>query len=184
MMSRSSLGNVCSLLVVFVVALVSLPAGAQSRLKIPAAQKSEAPASIPRPTVQQMVVGLSSPVYVTNAHDGSNRLFILEQAGRIKVVQPGSTSPTLFLNITTRVLSGGERGLLGLAFHPQYSTNRRFFVDYIRQSDGSTVVAEYQVSAANANVADTTEKILLTIPQPSPMHKAGMLEFGPDGFFY
>ncbi|HKA23012.1 MAG TPA: PQQ-dependent sugar dehydrogenase [Blastocatellia bacterium] len=185
MMSRSSLGNGCSLLVVFVVALVSLPAGAQSRLKIPAAQKSEAPASIPRPTVQQMVVGLSSPVYVTNAHDGSNRLFILEQAGRIKVVQPGSTSPTLFLNITTRVLSGGERGLLGLAFHPQYSTNRRFFVYYTRQTDGAITVAEYHASPADPNVADTAETVILTIPHPNfANHNGGMTEFGPDGFLY
>jgi len=128
--------------------------------------------------------GLTAPLYLTSAHDGSNRLFIVEQDGRIKVLQPGATTPTIFLDITAKVLSNGERGLLGLAFHPQFSTNHRFFVDYIRQSDGSTVVAEYQVSAANANVADTTEKVLLVIPQPSPMHKAGMLEFGPDGFFY
>jgi glucose/arabinose dehydrogenase len=128
--------------------------------------------------------GLTGPLYLTSAHDGSNRLFVVEQAGRIKVLQPGATTPTIFLDITAKVLSSGEQGLLGLAFHPQFSTNHRFFVDYIRKSDGQTVVAEYQVSATDANVADTTEKVLLTIPQPSPMHKAGMLEFGPDGFFY
>src|ERR1041384_4171122 len=128
--------------------------------------------------------GLSGPLYLTSAHDGSNRLFVVEQAGRIKVLQPGATTPTIFLDITAKVLSSGEQGLLGLAFHPQFSTNHRFFVDYIRKSDGQTVVAEYQVSATDANVADPTEKVLLTIPQPSPMHKAGMLEFGPDGFFY
>jgi glucose/arabinose dehydrogenase len=128
--------------------------------------------------------GLSAPLYLTSAHDGSNRLFIVEQGGRIKVLQPGASAPTVFLDITGKVLANGERGLLGLAFHPQFSANRRFFVDYIRQSDGSTVVAEYQASAADANVADPTEKVLLVIPQPSAMHKAGMLEFGPDGFFY
>src|SRR6185295_12850087 len=101
--------------------------------------------------------GLSAPLYLTSAHDGSNRLFIVEQGGRIKVLQPGASAPTIFLDITGKVLANGERGLLGLAFHPQFSANRRFFVDYIRQSDGSTVVAEYQASAADANVADPTE---------------------------
>jgi glucose/arabinose dehydrogenase len=128
--------------------------------------------------------GLTGPLYLTSAHDGSNRLFVVEQAGRIKVLQPGATTPTAFLDITAKVLSSGEQGLLGLAFHPQFSTNRRFFVDYIRKSDGQTVVAEYQVSATDANVADPTETPLLIIPQPSPMHKAGMIEFGSDGFFY
>jgi glucose/arabinose dehydrogenase len=146
-----------------------------------AAPVAQAAAAVP---LVPVLSGLTGPLYVTSAHDGSNRLFIVEQAGRIKVLQPGATAPTIFLDITANVLSSGEQGLLGLAFHPQFSTNRRFFVDYIRRSDGQTVVAEYQASAADANVADTTEKALLVIPQPSPMHKAGMIEFGPDGFFY
>src|SRR5688572_15258242 len=85
------------------------------------------------PALQPVVSGLSTPVLVTNAKDGSNRLFIVELGGIIKVLQPDSTTPTVFLNITTQVLSGGEQGLLGLAFHPQYETNRRFFVNYTRQ---------------------------------------------------
>src|SRR5262249_5065595 len=75
-----------------------------------------------------VVSGLSSPTFVTNAHDGSNRLFILERRGVVRVLQPGSSTPTTFLDITPKVVSGGEQGLLGLAFHPQYSTNGRFFV--------------------------------------------------------
>ena len=70
---------------------------------------------------------------MTNARDGSDRLFVLERGGVIKVLQPGDTSPTVFLDITTKVLSGGEQGLLGLAFHPQFSSNRRFFVNYTRR---------------------------------------------------
>lgn len=132
----------------------------------------------------QVVAGLSSPVYVTNAHDGSRRLFIVEQGGRIKVLQPGSTAPEVFLNITSKVLSGGERGLLGLTFHPQFSTNHRFFVNYTRQPDGATVVAEYQASTANPNIAETNEKVLLTIAQPFSNHNGGMIEFGPDKFLY
>jgi hypothetical protein len=131
-----------------------------------------------------VVTGLSSPVYLTHARDGTNRLYIVEQGGIIKVLQPGASTPTIFLNITTKVLSGGERGLLGLAFHPQYETNRRFFVYYTRQPDGVNVVAEYRASASNPNVADTTELLILAVAQPFANHNGGMIEFGPDGFLY
>lgn len=134
--------------------------------------------------LERVLAGLSSPLYVTNAGDGSNRLFILEQAGRIKVLQPGATAPTVFLDITSSVLAGGEQGLLGLAFHPDFPTNRRFFIDYTRQPDGATVISEFQVSAVNPNMAETSETILLTIPQPFANHKGGMIEFSPDGFLY
>jgi glucose/arabinose dehydrogenase len=144
----------------------------------PAAQAAAAVPLVP------VLSGLASPVYVTSAHDGSNRLFIVEQAGRIKVLQPGATAPTIFLDITASVLSGGEQGLLGLAFHPQFSTTRRFFVNYTRRPDGATVIAEYQASAADANLTLTAEKVLLVIPQPFANHNGGMIEFGPDGFLY
>src|SRR4030095_2406101 len=109
--------------------------------------------------LQSVISGLSSPVYVTNAHDGTNRLFVIEQAGRIRVAQPGASTSTVFLDIVSRVLSGGERGLLGLAFHPQYSINGRFFVNYTRQTDGATVIAEYHVSAGDPNIASTAEVV-------------------------
>lgn len=129
--------------------------------------------------------GLSSPVFMTSANDGTNRLFIVQQGGTIRVLQPGSTASTEFLNITSRVLSGGERGLLGLAFHPLYETNRRFFVYYTRQTDGAIQIAEYQTSASNPNVAETTEKIIITIPHPSfSNHNGGTVAFGPDGYLY
>jgi glucose/arabinose dehydrogenase len=128
--------------------------------------------------------GLTNPLYLTNARDGSGRLFLVEQDGRIQVLQPGATAPTFFLDITSKVLSGGERGLLGLAFHPQFKYNRRFFVDYTRMPDGATIVAEYHVSASNPDGAETNEVVLLTIPQPFANHNGGMIEFGPDGFLY
>ena len=133
--------------------------------------------------LQPVLSGLNSPLYVTHARDGSNRLFIVEQPGRIQVLQPGASSPTQFLDITTRVLSGGERGLLGLAFHPQFASNGRFFVNYTRQPDGDTVIAEYGVSG-NPNVASTNERIILTVNQPFANHNGGMIEFGPDRFLY
>ena len=135
--------------------------------------------------VLEPVVGnLASPVLVTHAGDGSGRLFIVEQAGAIKVLQDGAATPSVFLNISDRVLSGGERGLLGLAFHPQFQTNGRFFVDYTRRSDGATVVGEYHLSAADPNVADRTEIVILTVGQPFSNHNGGMIEFGPDGYLY
>lgn len=135
-------------------------------------------------TLEPVLIGLTSPLYVANAHDGSERLFILEQEGRIKVLQPDATTPTLFLDISPRVLAGGERGLLGLAFHPRFVDNRRFFVNYTRKPDGATVIAEYHLTTTDRNIADTQEIILLTVPQPFANHNGGMIEFGPDGFLY
>src|ERR1051325_7798554 len=135
--------------------------------------------------LQPVVSGLSRPLYVTGAKDGTARLFIVEQRGVIKVLQPGSNTPTTFLSITNKVLNDfGERGLLWLAFHPNYAIDRRFYVNYTRQGDGATVIAQYRVSGTNANSAGTTEKILLVVPQPFANHNGGMLEFGNDGFLY
>ncbi len=134
--------------------------------------------------LEPLVSGLTSPVFITHAGDGTARLFILEQTGRILVLQPGSNSPTEFLNIASKISSGGERGLLGLAFHPQFENNRRFFVNYTRSGDGATVIAQYRASASNPNVADTAETPILTIPQPFSNHNGGMMAFGPDGFLY
>jgi glucose/arabinose dehydrogenase len=133
-----------------------------------------------------VVSGLNSPVFVGHAGDGSNRLFIVEQGGIIKVLQPGESTPTIFLNITSSVLSGGERGLLGLAFHPQYSLNRRFFVFYTQPGDGALAIAEYAASPSNPNMALPTEqRRILTIPHASfANHNGGMIAFGDDTFLY
>ena len=128
--------------------------------------------------------GLDNPVLVTNAHDGSNRLFIVEQVGVIKVLQPGAAIPRVVLDISAKVMFGGEQGLLGLTFHPQFSSNGRFFVDYTRKPDGATVIAEYHISPGNPDVALTAESVLLVIAQPFANHNGGMVEFGHDGFLY
>jgi hypothetical protein len=127
--------------------------------------------------------GLSSPLFVTHAGDGSNRLFIVERAGVIKVLQPGGGSPTVFLDITDRLVDGGEQGLLGLAFHPLYEDNGRFFV-YYTDNSSNLVLAEYHVSA-DPNVASTSETLMLTIPHPGQTnHNGGMLAFGADNLLY
>jgi len=130
--------------------------------------------------------GLSSPLYVTNAHDGSNRLFIVEQTGAIKVMAPGATAPlpTPFLDISTKIMLDFERGLLCLAFHPQYQTNGRFFVTYNRLTDGAMTVSEFKVSANDPNVAEPEEKIVLAVHKDSQFHNGSWLSFGPDGYLY
>jgi glucose/arabinose dehydrogenase len=139
----------------------------------------------PMITLQPFVSGLSSPLFVTNAKDGTKRLFILQQGGIIKVVQPGSNTPTDFLNITSRIVSGGERGLLGLTFHPEFTTNGYFFVNYTRAGDGATIIARYKTVNSDNLLGDpNSEKILLTIAQPFTNHNGGMIEFGPDGSLY
>ncbi|HMG35062.1 MAG TPA: PQQ-dependent sugar dehydrogenase [Blastocatellia bacterium] len=140
--------------------------------------------SAPQIELEPVATGLSSPVLATNAGDGSSRLFIVEQPGRIRVLQPGPAIPTVFLDISSRVVFGGEQGLLGLAFHPQFASNGRFFVDYTRRPDGATVIAEYHVSPGNRNIADPSETLLLLIAQPFANHNGGMLAFGRDGFLY
>ena len=130
--------------------------------------------------------GLSNPLYLTHSRDGSGRLFIVERGGTIKVVQPGSTTPTVFLNISSRIVAGNEQGLLGLTFHPGYASNGRFFVHYTRAGDGAIVIAEYKVSALDPNQADfASERVLLSFTHPQANHNSGMIEFSPvDGFLY
>jgi len=155
--------------VVFAVALVGLSSPAVAAIQL----------------IPVVTSGITSPTFVGHAGDGSNRLFILEQAGLIDVLQPGSSTPTVFLDIRTKVKSGGEQGLLGLAFHPNYPTNGRFFIFYTRAGDGTLVIAEYKVSATNRDLANPTETIILTIPHPTNTnHNGGMLAFGPDGYLY
>ena len=127
--------------------------------------------------------GLVQPVFIGHAGDHSQRLFILEQPGRIRILRDGTLNASAFLDVSGRVEFGGEMGLLGLAFHPRFSENGRFFINYTRKPDGATVVAEFQVSQ-NPDRALHNETILLTVPQPYTNHNGGMLAFGPDGYLY
>ncbi|MBN1286847.1 MAG: PQQ-dependent sugar dehydrogenase [Anaerolineae bacterium] len=141
-------------------------------------------------TLVEVVDGLARPLYVTHAGDGSGRLFVVLQGGAIVVVRDGERLPDPFLDLTDRVSpearGGGytERGLLGLAFHPDYAENGRFFVNYT-DNRGDTVVAEYAVSADDPDRADpASAKALLTAAQPYGNHNGGHLDFGPDGYLY
>jgi glucose/arabinose dehydrogenase len=141
----------------------------------------------PFPTIQlqQVATGFASPVTVTNAGDGSGRLFIVQQTGEIRILINGTVLPTPFLDISDLVGCGcGEQGLLGLAFHPDYAKNGFFYVDYT-DDDGNTQVARYTVSAGDPNVADPgTRHPILNQDQPFTNHNGGQLAFGPDGYLY
>jgi glucose/arabinose dehydrogenase len=134
--------------------------------------------------IQSFATGFSSPVDISHPV-GDSRLFVVEQGGKIKILNPsGATNATAFLTLTTATIStGGERGLLGLAFHPNYATNGYFYVNYTNTA-GNTVIARYSVSATNPEIANPTATILLTITQPFSNHNGGCLRFGPDGYLY
>jgi glucose/arabinose dehydrogenase len=134
----------------------------------------------------ELVTGtFALPTAVTNAGDGSERLFVVERGGRIWIVdRDGTVAPTPFLDIASLIVSSGEQGLLGLAFHPRYAETGRFYVAYTRQADGADVVAEYRVSSAADTADPASERILLAIPDPAANHNGGALVFGPDGLLY
>jgi len=132
--------------------------------------------------LEQFATGFTAPVEIRHAND--NRMFVVQQNGIIKIVQPnGTVNPTNFLNISSKITYGGERGLLGLAFHPQYATNGYFFV-YYNDTSGNITVARYTISS-NPDVADaTTEKIILNQPKPFSNHNGGSIHFAPDGYLW
>jgi glucose/arabinose dehydrogenase len=134
--------------------------------------------------VKVIVDGLRDPVDVAAADDGSGRLFVIEQAGRIRVVEDGKLVTRPFLDIRNRIASGGERGLLGMAFHPEFPGDPRLFVNYT-DLNGDTVVADYRVDPDEPNIADpASERILIQIDQPFANHNGGAVVFGKDGMLY
>jgi len=132
-----------------------------------------------------LATGLDQPVDIQDAGDGSGRLFIVEQPGRIVILKDGQALPTPFLDIESQVKSdGSEQGLLGLGFHPKYDENGLFYVNYI-DLNGNTVIARFHVSASDPNQADPgSEEDLLHVQQPFPNHNGGSTVFGPDGLLY
>jgi glucose/arabinose dehydrogenase len=159
-----------------------------------ASNSSTTSGAAPRPqqgglaiTLEEVTSAVERPVYLTHAGDGSGRLFIVEQEGRVRVWQNGQLLAAPFLEIESEVEDGGnEQGLLSIAFHPQYETNGRFFVYYTAEGEDDPItIAEYTASPPSSNVANTTERILLTIPHPQfENHNGGQLQFGPDGYLY
>jgi glucose/arabinose dehydrogenase len=130
--------------------------------------------------------GFQSPLEIVGAGDGSGRLFVVEKGGRIRVLRNGQVLPVPFLDISAMVSTSNERGLLGLAFHPQFASNRFFFVYYTSASDGTLTIARYRRDATNPDIADpSSASIVLAIPHSTfDNHNGGHLAFGADGFLY
>lgn len=129
----------------------------------------------------------SQPVEFTHAGDGSNRVFVIEQKGKIRVFEHNTSAKTagIYLDIESKVSSEGEMGLLGLAFHPKFKQNGYFYVNYTKRKPLETIIARYQVSSfADMKVDASSETILLKISQPYDNHNGGKIAFGPDGFLY
>ena len=133
---------------------------------------------------QSFGTGFSNPLEITNA--GDSRLFIVEQGWNIKILNSGGTTNAIpFLNVFSLISTGGERGLLGLAFHPNYSNTGFFFINYTNTA-GNTVIAKYTVTLTGPNptpnIDNPTGTILMTIDQPYSNHNGGSLKFGHDGY--
>jgi glucose/arabinose dehydrogenase len=169
------------------LALIVLISGLLSIVSLAAAQSL--PAAPPDGTnyrLERVTGSFNRPIYVTHAGDASGRIFIVDQGGRIWVMTDGSLLADPFLDIRQIVNRGSnEQGLLGLAFHPDYESNGRFFIHYSDLPRGNTVIAEYAVSAENPNRANPEpQQIILQQEQPYPNHNGGEIAFGPDGFLY
>ena len=134
-------------------------------------------------SLEPLTTDLSQPTAITNAGDGSGRLFVTQKEGQLAIIQDGEVLSQPFLDLSDKVSTNSERGLLDVAFHPNYAENGRFFVHY-SDRNGDTVIAEYSVSD-DPNVADSdSERVLLTQAQPYPNHNGGELAFGLDGYLY
>ncbi|HMK23999.1 MAG TPA: PQQ-dependent sugar dehydrogenase, partial [Terriglobales bacterium] len=171
---------------VMVTLSIALP-GCGSNSTVPPSGGGGGGGTPPTLALTPVLSGLTSPVGLEFPNDGSGRMFLVEQGGTIRIATNGTLAASPFLDITSKVTSGGEMGLLGLAFHPNFPQNHLFYAHYDRTVSGQiqSVIAEYQVSAGNANQADpNSERILLTVNQPFTNHKGGQIVFGPDGFLY
>lgn len=138
----------------------------------------------PQPLLNKVFEGFSQPTHITHANDGSNRIFVVEQTGTVRIIKNAMVLNTPFLDIRNRLINGGERGLLSMAFPPDYDSKQYFYVNYTNLS-GHTVIARYHVTT-DPDVADPgSEEIILTVNQPFENHNGGQIAFGPmDGYLY
>jgi glucose/arabinose dehydrogenase len=145
--------------------------------------RTEPPPEPERLGLEPVASGLEAPTHLAVAPGDADRLYVVEQAGRIRVSENGRVSENAFLDIRELVASGGERGLLSLAFHPDYEDNGRFYVDYTNR-DGDTRVVEYRANRERTAAEEGSARVLLAVDQPYANHNGGQLAFGPDGLLY
>ncbi len=150
-------------------------------LILPALGSAQAP--LDQIILEPWVSGFSSPVSIKHAGDGSGRLFVTEQRGTVRIIRNGALEPTPFLDIRGRVQSGGERGLLDVAFHPRFESNGFFWVNYT-DAAGRTVISRFSMTGSPDQADPGSETVFLRIDQPFSNHNGGQIEFGPDGYLY
>ena len=153
----------------------------------PAAQPGpsrQAGGPVPQIDLQALPFGFRQPLFLTHAGDGSGRMFVVEKGGTIRIVKGDQVLPNPFLDLSSKVrASGSEQGLLGLAFHPRYAENGRFFVGYTDNA-GRNTVERYRVSADPDRADPGSGVTLLAIDDPAQNHNGGMVAFGPDGMLW
>lgn len=128
-----------------------------------------------------------NPVFLTHPPDDTNRIAVVEKEGRISIFEntPNVTATSTLLDIQSQVSSAGrEEGLLGLAFHPEYSTNGYFYVYYSAANPRRSIISRFTLTSESNTADAASEEIILEVPQPYPNHNGGMIEFGPDGYLY
>jgi glucose/arabinose dehydrogenase len=164
-------------------------AAAATETAVPATS-SPTPVATPKGSIgegaialQTVVDGLDAPLDIATAGDGTGRLYVAEQGGTVRIVDGGTLLPTPFLDISSLTTAGGERGLLGIAFHPKFADDPRVFVDYT-DLDGNTVVSSFEVGLDADAVDPDSERVILQVKQPFANHNGGALAFGPDGMLY
>lgn len=166
----------------------STPAPPSPTPPLPTATPSPTASAVPSATSIRLEPFVTAPApitYLTHAGDGSGRLFLVEKAGRIHLIADGRLRPTPFLDIRDRVdAEASERGLLSVAFPPDYAASGVFYVNYTARGGGDTVVARYRLTADPDRADPTSEQVILRIPQPAANHNGGQLQFGPDGYLY
>jgi glucose/arabinose dehydrogenase len=167
------------------------PSGSNSSVPPPTPIASNSPSLAPSfppltsVSLEQVAAGLTDPIGVTNAGDGSDRLFVNERGGKIRVIAAdGSLGTADFVDLSDRIQAGGEQGLLGVAFHPDFATNGRLFVHYSRRGDGATVISELTAAADRGSASAASERVIFTLSQPFANHNGGEIAFGPDGYLY
>ncbi|MEZ4480679.1 MAG: PQQ-dependent sugar dehydrogenase [Dehalococcoidia bacterium] len=164
------------------------PAATDS-VTVPGIATDTATAAVPESVAAALVKvadGLDEPTAIANAGDGSDRLFVVQKEGLVRVVKGGALLPAPFLDVRDLVTdAGNEQGLLGIAFHPQFAENGRFFIAFSAKDTNANSLAEFRVTTPGSDTADRDSgRILLAIPDTRSNHNGGMVAFGPDGYLY
>ncbi|RIH83547.1 Quinoprotein glucose dehydrogenase B [Meiothermus luteus] len=169
---------------IFPLLLIALAGCQENNSSLPAPEPTPpTPTGEPNLRLLEVASGLSQPLYLTHAGDGSGDLYVVEKGGRIRLIQGGSLRSQAVLDLSGKISTGSEQGLLGLAFHPNFRNNGYLYVNYTNTA-GDTIIARYTMNRSTKVADPNSEQVVLTVDQPYANHNAGWLGFGPDGMLY